>query len=38
VAGTIVGGPLLGVIASSALVPFLAALLLLSSRKVWNHA
>ena len=38
IAGTIVGGLLLGVVASAILVPFLAALLLLSSWKVWNPA
>ena len=38
VVGTIIGGLLLGVIASAILIPLLAALLLLSSIKVWNHA
>ncbi|MDQ3158413.1 MAG: sulfite exporter TauE/SafE family protein [Actinomycetota bacterium] len=37
VAGTIIGGLLLGVIPSSALIPLLVLLLILSSYKVWNH-
>lgn len=38
VAGTILGGLLLGVVPEAVLVPFLALLLLLSSIKVWRHA
>lgn len=38
VAGTVIGGLLLGVVSGSILVPFLAALLLLSAWKVWSHA
>jgi uncharacterized protein len=38
VAGTIVGGLLLGVVAEAVLVPALALLLVLSSVKVWRHA
>lgn len=38
VAGTIVGGLLLGVVSDAVLVPFLAVLLLLSSVKVWRHS
>ncbi|MFC7494263.1 MULTISPECIES: sulfite exporter TauE/SafE family protein [unclassified Nocardioides] len=37
VAGTIIGGLLLGVVPSAVLIPLLAALLLLSSVKVWQH-
>jgi len=37
VAGTVLGGLLLGVIPSTALIPVLAALLMLSSVKVWRH-
>lgn len=37
VAGTVVGGLLLGVVPSAVLVPLLAALLVLSSVKVWQH-
>lgn len=32
------GGLLLGVVASAILVPFLAALLILSARNMWGHA
>lgn len=35
--GTIAGGALLGVVPTSILVPLLAAILLLSARKVWQH-
>ena len=38
VAGTVLGGLLLGVIPDAVLVPFLAGLLLLSSVKVWRHS
>ena len=38
VAGTIAGGVLLGVVPEAILIPGLAALLLLSSVKVWKHA
>jgi len=38
IAGTVIGGLLLGVISETILVPALAALLLLSSVKVWQHA
>lgn len=38
VTGTIAGGLLLGVVPAEVLVPGLAALLLLSSIKVWRHA
>ncbi|MDP9794246.1 putative membrane protein YfcA [Catenuloplanes nepalensis] len=38
VTGTIAGGMLLGVVPEAILVPGLAALLLLSSIKVWKHA
>ncbi|MEN3614863.1 sulfite exporter TauE/SafE family protein [Plantactinospora sp. ZYX-F-223] len=38
IAGTIVGGLLLGVVPDAILVPGLAALLVLSSIKVWRHA
>ncbi|MCW2816286.1 MAG: putative rane protein [Nocardioides sp.] len=37
VAGTVVGGVLLGVVPDWVLVPLLAALLLLSAVKVWRH-
>lgn len=37
VVGTIVGGLLLGVVPSAVLIPLLAALLVLSSFKVWQH-
>ncbi|MFE3757472.1 TSUP family transporter [Nocardia tengchongensis] len=37
IAGTILGGLLLGVVPAAALIPALAALLLLSSVKVWRH-
>lgn len=37
IAGTIVGGLLLGVVPSIVLIPLLAVLLLLSSVKVWQH-
>ncbi|MEV0246869.1 sulfite exporter TauE/SafE family protein [Nocardia sp. NPDC050712] len=37
IAGTILGGLLLGVIPSAALIPALTALLLLSALKVWRH-
>lgn len=37
IAGTIVGGLLLGVVPDSILIPLLVLLLLLSSIKVWNH-
>ncbi|MFU8875460.1 sulfite exporter TauE/SafE family protein [Micromonospora sp. SL4-19] len=38
IAGTILGGLLLGVVPEAVLVPGLAALLLLSSIKVWRHS
>jgi uncharacterized protein len=38
VAGTVVGGLLLGVVPDAVLVPALAVLLVLSSVKVWRHA
>ena len=38
VTGTVLGGLLLGVVPDAVLVPFLAALLLLSSVKVWRHS
>lgn len=38
VAGSVVGGLLLGVVPEAALVPLLAALLLYSAVKVWRHA
>lgn len=38
VAGTLAGGLLLGVVPAALLVPLLCVLLLLSSRKVWQHA
>ncbi|MFI2577428.1 sulfite exporter TauE/SafE family protein [Streptomyces rochei] len=38
VAGTVLGGLLLGVVPDAVLVPFLAGLLLLSSIKVWRHS
>lgn len=37
IAGTIVGGLLLGVVPTAVLIPALVALLILSSYKVWNH-
>ncbi|MFE7720801.1 sulfite exporter TauE/SafE family protein [Nocardia rhizosphaerihabitans] len=37
IAGTVVGGLLLGVVPSAALIPLLTALLLISSVKVWRH-
>jgi uncharacterized membrane protein YfcA len=37
VAGTVLGGLLLGVVPEAVLVPTLCALLLLSSVKVWSH-
>ncbi|MGV9864721.1 hypothetical protein [Rhodococcus koreensis] len=37
ITGTVLGGLLLGGIPSAALIPVLAALLLLSSTKVWRH-
>ncbi|MEV0437031.1 sulfite exporter TauE/SafE family protein [Nocardia sp. NPDC050413] len=37
IAGTIVGGLLLGVVSSSVLIPILATLLVISSVKVWRH-
>lgn len=37
VVGTVVGGALLGVVPNAVLIPLLAALLLLSARKVWQH-
>ncbi|GEM33633.1 UPF0721 transmembrane protein [Nocardia neocaledoniensis NBRC 108232] len=37
IAGTVVGGLLLGVVPSAALIPILTALLLISSVKVWRH-
>jgi len=37
IAGAIVGGILLNVVTSAVLIPFLAALLLLSAVKVWQH-
>jgi uncharacterized membrane protein YfcA len=37
VAGTVVGGLLLNVVPSLLLIPLLAALLLASSVKVWQH-
>lgn len=37
IAGTLIGGALLGVVPSVVLVPLLAALLVLSSIKVWRH-
>lgn len=38
IAGTVVGGLLLGVVPEVILVPGLALLLILSSLKVWHHA
>ena len=38
IAGTVLGGLLLGVIPDAVLVPGLAALLVFSSIKVWRHA
>ena len=38
VAGSAVGGLLLGVVSEAALVPLLALLLLYSAVKVWRHA
>ncbi|MEU4711053.1 sulfite exporter TauE/SafE family protein [Nocardia salmonicida] len=37
IAGTVVGGLLLGVVPSAALIPLLTALLLVSAVKVWRH-
>lgn len=37
IAGTIVGGLLLGVVPSAALIPILTALMLISAFKVWRH-
>lgn len=37
IAGTVIGGLLLGVIPDAVLIPLLVLLLLLSSIKVWNH-
>ena len=37
ITGTLLGGLLLGVVPSAALIPALAALLLISSVKVWRH-
>lgn len=37
VAGSFIGGLLLGVVPGTALLPFLAALLLISAVKVWRH-
>ncbi|ORA40702.1 permease [Mycobacterium branderi] len=37
IAGTMLGGLLLGVVSSTVLIPLLAALLVLSSIKVWRH-
>lgn len=36
--GTVAGGALLGSIPDEVLVPLLAALLIISARKVWQHA
>ncbi|MFM9859745.1 sulfite exporter TauE/SafE family protein [Pseudoxanthobacter sp. M-2] len=38
IAGTLVGGLLLGVVPSGILLPLLAAILLISAVKVWRHA
>jgi uncharacterized membrane protein YfcA len=35
--GTFIGGLLLGVVPNAILLPFLAALLVISSVKVWRH-
>ncbi|MFD3746610.1 sulfite exporter TauE/SafE family protein [Nocardia sp. NPDC058633] len=37
IAGTVVGGLLLGVVPTAALIPILASLLLISAVKVWRH-
>ena len=37
IAGTLIGGLLLGVVPSIVIVPLLAILLVLSSWKVWHH-
>ena len=37
IAGTIVGGLMLGVVPTGVLVPLLAGLLLASAVKVWRH-
>ncbi|MFC7487070.1 sulfite exporter TauE/SafE family protein [Knoellia sp. CPCC 206453] len=37
VIGTVAGGALLGVVPTQVLVPLLAALLIISARKVWQH-
>lgn len=38
IAGTLVGGLLLGVVSDAVLIPSLVALLVVSSIKVWRHA
>jgi uncharacterized membrane protein YfcA len=38
VAGTVVGGALLGIIPSVVLIPVLALLLVVSAVKVWQHS
>ncbi len=38
ITGTLLGGMLLGVVPATALVPLLCLLLVLSARKVWQHA
>ncbi len=37
IAGTFIGGHLLGVVPDTVLLPALAAILLLSAWKVWRH-
>jgi uncharacterized protein len=37
VAGTLIGGQLLGVVPTAALLPLLAAILVISAVKVWRH-
>jgi uncharacterized membrane protein YfcA len=37
ITGTLLGGLLLGLIPSLALIPFLAGLLVLSALRIWNH-
>ena len=37
ITGTVLGGLLLGIVPSTALIPALAALLLISSGTVWRH-
>jgi len=37
VAGTFIGGQLLGVVPTAVLLPLLAAILIISAVKIWRH-